>query len=182
MTSHSSDPHAVRLAGSGLLFNPWEPEPEIWKVLPLDIGIGLGNLCRFGGQIFSRASGESRFYSVAQHCVQGLAWIPESDRRLRLLWLLHDAPEALGFVDVPRPVKQHPSMQAYREAEERLQMAVWRQLGGITPTVTEIDAIKDLDDRMLAKEQAMLKNTSNFALWMPHQSTREFMAAIGELR
>lgn len=180
------DPYTIRLATSGLLFNPWQPNLDL--VTGTDIAIGLGNLCRFGGQICDVdayqplfSSVKARFYSVAQHCVVGLDLIPADETRLRVLWVLHDAPEALGFVDVPRPVKRHPGMQAYREAEERLMYAVWREIGGITPNVAEVDAVKAIDDQMLQFEQAHLFGSGDdVELWEPAYAARKLQRSIGQ--
>lgn len=179
LSDETRDPYTIRLATSGLLFNPWAPNLDL--VTRADIAIGLGNLCRFGGQICDVVTHAARFYSVAQHCVAGLELISADETRLRLLWVLHDAPEALGFVDVPRPVKRHPSMQAYREAEERMLYAVWREIGGIVPTVEEVDAVKAVDDQMLAFEQAHLFGSGDeVELWEPAYAARKLQRAIGQ--
>ena len=77
---------------SGVEFDLHEPRVDMIQLE--DITTGLGNYCRYGGQI-------ERFYSVAQHSILVAMLAPEQYRREALL---HDASEAY-VGDVIKPLK-----------------------------------------------------------------------------
>ncbi len=99
------------MLASGRPFWPLNPDPA--DITIDDIATGLAHQNRFGGHAGT--------YTVAQH-----SWLVSFAVPYELaLWgLLHDASEGLGLLDLPRPVKHHPSMASYREAEKRLMAAV----------------------------------------------------------
>jgi hypothetical protein len=100
---------------SGKKFYPLDPEPALIDIN--DIAHSLAMQCRFGGH-------SNEFYSVAQHSVMlSRTFFRGTGARMRLLALLHDASEAY-LSDVPRPLKQLPEFEFYREAERRLQDAI----------------------------------------------------------
>jgi hypothetical protein len=101
---------------SGGRFWPMDPRPS--EVNIEDIAHTLSNQCRFSGHV-------SEFYSVAQHSVLVSLWCDPADA----LWgLLHDASEAY-LIDVPRPIKRLPEMQAYRAAEDAVMECVRERFG-----------------------------------------------------
>lgn len=83
-----------------------------------DIAHSLARLCRYNGHC-------GGFISVARHSI----WVAEHlPRDLKMWGLLHDAPEAyLG--DMTRPVKRQPSMEEYRQADERLEKVIAERFG-----------------------------------------------------
>ncbi len=83
--------------------NP-DPSLIVWD----DIVHALSMICRFGGHA-------RRFISVAEHSILVSHLVPKN-RKLALLGLLHDAPEAyLG--DVIRPLKAH--LPDYKKLEQK---------------------------------------------------------------
>lgn len=103
----------------------------------LDIAVGLGNTCRFGGQC-------GRFYSVAEHCVLASQVAPDP---FKFDALMHDAAEA--FVgDMPKPLKE--MLPDYRRIENRVAKATAERFNFAHPVPPEV---KKVDRQMLAAEQ-----------------------------
>lgn len=125
---------------TGRAFYPLDPRPE--DIDPRDIAHALSMLCRYGGHV-------RRFYSVAEHSwLLSHAVSPEN-----ALWaLLHDASEAY-LVDLPRPIKHSPGLEAYRAAESRLMVAVAERFGLSLPEPLEV---AECDTRILLDERAAL--------------------------
>lgn len=107
------------------------------QVFPLELNASMldwrsfahaaSNICRFGGHT-------KRFYSIAEHSVyvsrragELAEHRKEPQKRVRYVrrWgLIHEGAEAFGFVDLPRPVKYHPDMKAYKKCEHEAMMVV----------------------------------------------------------
>lgn len=98
---------------SGKKFNPLEPDLDLIDIE--DIAHALAHTPRFTGHT-------KEFYSVAQHSVK-VSILCESHQ---LHGLLHDASEAY-MCDIATPLKRTPEFAPYREAEARLQMAIYRK-------------------------------------------------------
>lgn len=108
----------------------WPLDPSAEDVCLEDIAHALSMRCRFGGHCL-------RFYSVAQHCVEGAAALLNEGKQYGAAavgmyantaraFLLHDADEAYApHGDVPRPIKT----DADREVSERLLEAVFEHFG-----------------------------------------------------
>jgi hypothetical protein len=91
-----------------------------------DIACGLGNVCRYAGQIKG-----GRYYSVAEHSVHVMSVIagrPEhaANPAAMRAALMHDAAEAYCG-DVTRPLKQ--MLPCYKMVERRLDAAIRAQFG-----------------------------------------------------
>ena len=80
---------------TGKYINVFDPDPEMIDIE--DIAHSLSNTCRWGGHC-------RKFYSVAQHSVMVVDWLPVSDSKLRLAGLMHDATEAY-LTDLSKPIK-----------------------------------------------------------------------------
>jgi hypothetical protein len=132
---------------TGKRFDPFDPDPANIDID--DTAWALSNICRFGGH-------SSRFYSVAEHSVlvgEHLFHSTKGNRRLALAGLLHDATEAyLG--DVPRPLKYRPEFAFYREAEAKLEAAIFHKFG-LNEFVCHPE-IKRVDNAILADEAQQL--------------------------
>ena len=127
---------------TGRQFWPFDPRPDDVEII--DVAHALANTCRYTGH--TRA-----FYSVAQHCCLASINVPPADEG----WaLLHDASEAY-LCDVARPVKRHPAMAAYREAEERLERVIAERFGLSWPPPA---SIKHVDRVLLRTERRDLMN------------------------
>lgn len=82
---------------SGFEFSLDDPQPSMVNIR--DIAVGLGNICRFNGQI-------RRFYSVAEHSVLVSDLLGSMGfQSFRKFGLLHDAAEAY-IGDVIAPIKK----------------------------------------------------------------------------
>jgi hypothetical protein len=127
---------------TGKAFDPFDPKPE--DICIEDIAHALANVCRFTGH-------SRQFYSVAQHSVEVATRLPHE---LQAAALLHDASEAY-LTDLPRPIKRRPEFQFYREAEERLQQAIYRRFG-LKPSLEQAARIKQMDKQMLMLEKQLL--------------------------
>jgi len=122
------------------------------KIDIIDIAHALSLICRFGGHI-------RRHYSVAQHSLMvehivAYLWDDgtqeyENQYADRLHALLHDASE--GYMgDIPRPLKYTPSMELFRETDNKLQMAINRKFG--IPEIEKTHFIGIADEIALAVE------------------------------
>lgn len=129
---------------TGKQFYPMDPDPS--QIDIVDIAHHLSNLCRFTGAV-------SQFYSVAEHSVR-VAWALRKFHRPELeMWgLLHDAPEAY-LNDIAMPVKRHPALSEYRQAEDNLMSAVAYRFG-LPPEHPA--PVKVADQRMLMTEAKFL--------------------------
>jgi hypothetical protein len=123
----------------GKAFDPFVP--NVADIHHLDIAHALSNTCRFTGHTTS-------FYSVAQHSVQVALLVPQP---LQLAALLHDASEAY-LCDFARPLKHRPEMQFYRDAEDRLQQAIFARYGCLLTKDEEL-TIKHFDYCALLAEK-----------------------------
>lgn len=123
---------------TGKKFYPLDPDPDLLDIR--DIAHALSLQCRYIGHT-------SRFYSVAEHSTRISNQL--SPKWVQSAWgLVHDASEAyLG--DVARPIKMHPAMQAYRDAEKHLQGVIVKWLG-LPPE--EPPEVKALDVEILGTE------------------------------
>lgn len=161
---------------TGLIFHPLNPKPG--TIVITDIAAALSKMCRFGGHC-------SRFYSVAEHCVQ--VALHASDEH-RLTALLHDASEAY-LVDIPRPIK--PQLANYYELEANLMSAISERFGTQWPLPAEIKAIdtailSDERDQNMAHLDVPSQLWGNvlpalgakLQFWSPNDAFQEFMAAF----
>lgn len=100
---------------TGVEFYPLDPRPE--EIHIEDIAHALSMQCRYTGHV-------RQFYSVAEHSIRVTELCPPECQ----LWgLLHDASEAY-LIDLPRPVKRYSDIgRLYREAEDRLMVAICRR-------------------------------------------------------
>jgi hypothetical protein len=126
---------------TGRKFYPLAPRVE--DIVIEDIAHALAQICRWGGHCMYH-------FSVAQHSLNVSYMVQEMNGSPRacLLGLLHDAQEAyLG--DMVRPLKMADAMEAYREAEDRLERAVWERFG---LQETDQRLVKGVDRRMCVTE------------------------------
>lgn len=108
------------------------------------LALGLGNLCRYSGQI-------PWLYTVAEHSIHVASQVPQEHR---LAALLHDASEALGLGDVIAPVKR--LMPLYVELEARV-MAVVEERFWLEPGACSHPLIKAADRAVYLAEQRDLR-------------------------
>ena len=123
---------------TGRTFSPLHPDPE--DICIEDIAHALSQLNRWGGHT-------AEPYSVAEHSIRVAHLLPDE---LKLYGLLHDAPEAYGLVDLPRPVKYLPGMEYYRELCERVEQTIFERFGLSWPAPPEVKVA----DRILLKTEA----------------------------
>lgn len=153
-----------------------------------DIAHALAHVCRFGGHTTS-------FYSVAQHSVLVSRAVPAE---YALLGLLHDASESYT-PDVPSPWKDHLLFRTaddqtltFRQAEARIQRAVFSALGLPEPDGAAWKAVKHADFTLLAAEARDLMPHSviefperashpRIEAWGPHRAKAEFLNRYAEL-
>lgn len=148
---------------SGAFFNVFDPRAE--DVSLSDIARALSNMTRFGGHI-------QKFYSVAQHSVLVSRLVPEE---FALEGLLHDASEAY-LMDMPRPIKHHPSFHLFRELEHKVELVIAEKFGFRLPLPPEV---KTGDNKALAIEALKLKHAEGNPYWEPWLS--DFAAEYEEL-
>lgn len=176
---------------SGRKFWPLDPRPGDVDVG--DVAHALANVCRFAGHT-------KTFYSVGQHCclAAGLAR-PEH----ALYALLHDAAEAyLG--DIPRPWKRFlyadhsMGRLSVKDLERRLLDAILDGLNVPRPSAEALEAVADIDLRLLAAEKRDLMTAGLQWLheyeappgaepvdrvipWTPEAAERTFLTLFDEL-
>lgn len=123
----------------------WHLDPRPEDVNATDIARGISNECRYGRQLRQRGM----FYSVAEHSVIVSLNV---DRRFAGHALLHDAGEAYGFGDVPRPLKYDPRV---REIVDEVEGAWERAIAEHYRLEWSDEArreVKRVDDLILADE------------------------------
>lgn len=106
----------------------------------VDIARGLATQCRYSGHT-------TKPYTVAEHSVIVSLMV---DPRFAREALLHDAAEAY-IGDLVRPLKYRDCMKAFRDAEARLEAAIFARFE-VVPTVESRAAVKAIDDRILVDE------------------------------
>jgi len=147
--------------------------PCIADIFIEDIACSLAKLNRFNGYT-------SRVYTVAEHCLLGLDYLPAWER---FEFLMHDATEAyLG--DVSGPLKALDGMGFYRDLEERWRLAIAERFGLKKKTP---GGVKVTDQRMLVTEMRDLRGRR--PLWgdkvkpfPQHLSAKETSAELLEQR
>ncbi len=140
---------------SGLKFYPLDPVQSEFRIR--DVARALSMQCRYNGHVV-------KFYSVAEHsvrvsrrCEQVMIDMgyPEGCEEVETVskqGLLHDASEAY-LSDLPRPVKHLPELEAYRQAEKRLQGDIFEWCG--LPR-EEHPIVKAVDAEILGTEARQL--------------------------
>lgn len=155
----------------------WPLEPNACDVSLVDIAHALSLICRYTGHV-------KQFYSVAEHCVR-VSWACDPDDAL---WgLLHDAAEAY-VCDLARPVKHQPELEAYRRAENAVQLAI-TTFFAMDPI--EPPSVKAADRLLLGTELRDLMNGGDWrgfevlpgviTPWAPADAERAFLARFAEL-
>lgn len=130
---------------TGKLVCPLALEPD--DVCITDVTHALAYQCRFAGHL-------KFFYSIGEHSVRVSRLVETWGRRDLALWgLLHDASEAY-LVDLPAPIKHHPTMLAYRQAEKRAMRAVCEHFA---LPFDEPPIVKRADRVLLVTEQRDLR-------------------------
>ncbi len=141
----------------------WPLDPRPTDVRILDIARGLANECRFGRMLRTRGL----WYSVAEHSALVALHVahlhPGADKGLLREALLHDAAEAYGFGDVPRPLKHDPWIRPIVEQVEDPWTAAIFARFGIVSTTESRAAIKYVDNLLAYEERAVV--TRNPALY-----------------
>ncbi|MBQ9989574.1 MAG: hypothetical protein IJP31_01315 [Lachnospiraceae bacterium] len=147
---------------SGRHLDPFHPETDAIDIQ--DIAHALSLLCRGNGHV-------KFFYSVGQHslaCAREAA-ARDLSCRVQLGCLLHDASEAY-LSDITRPVKQQ--LPIYREAETKVQSAVWTKYFSQPLTAEELGQIKEIDDDMLSFE---------FKFLMPEEINERYKRILSDI-
>lgn len=138
---------------SGARFYPLDPRPEDVNIL--DLAMGLGNMARYSGQ--------TRFYSVAEHLILCSRIVPEP---YALEALLHDAPEVI-MADLSRPVRR--SMRrtdSYFEMEEGIWKKAIAAKWNLRRELSEVVLKADVQILALEKE-ALLPRSDEWYLPFP---------------
>lgn len=136
---------------TGKRINLRDPDPE--QIIIEDIATGLGNTCRFGGQI-------KHWFSVAEHCIKVAGMVPPEHR---LIALLHDAAEAY-LCDIPTPLKRELG-GAYTEIEDRVALAIGCKFGLGDTLVHLPECVMTADRAVLMAERDALQ--ANPQVWSP---------------
>jgi len=130
-------------------------DPKPTQIILADLVHGLAHCGRYANQ-------SPRLMRVAEH-----SWLVAADllqfhgdlrdedpaafRALQLRALLHDGSEAY-MIDMPAPLKHHPSMDGYRRAEARMQAVIFERFG-LPAHDPSADAMIDRVDKGIRKEE-----------------------------
>lgn len=135
---------------TGVHFDCWNIKQDDIRIH--DIGVALGNVCRFSGHT-------PWHYSVAQHSLLMSYQVPE---RFALEALLHDAAEAY-MGDVPAPIRS--GLSCYNAVMELVEAAIASKYGLVYPWP---DKVIEADKRMFATEcVAFGRNTKLYGMLHP---------------
>jgi hypothetical protein len=166
---------------SRTVINLVNPNPADYKIE--DIAWGLSWEMRFACHI-------PRFYSVAEHCVHAAeigAALFEMGPLARLLacrCLLHDAPEGVGWRDLPSPIKA--LIPEYKRYEKIHQRAIYERFG-LDRENDLLDAkVKAIDNHLYELEHSELRLGVPLAglelqFWSPEQARENFLEAFHKL-
>jgi hypothetical protein len=164
-------PHMV--LASRRVWHPFDPRPDEFEWL--DVGLGLGRVCRFNGQLpLDGVCALGDVYTVAQHSHHAgdLLMIehPDAPPWLRLAIHLHDGEEALsGFSDPVGPVKREPRFEAVlRPYLNAIQDAVATK-AGLTGEQLRAPDVKEYDKLVYAWEDRDIRG---------HQPPEELAARL----
>ena len=141
----------------------WAIDPRSEEVHLEDIAHGLSLICRYAGQC-------KHFYSVAQHCLNVYKDLKDLgyDETIQLIGLLHDASE-IYISDLPKPFKI--DIPEYKEAEIKIEKAIYEHFNLPFPKGKIHKIIKDSDNEVLyAEAQQLMNNVDN---WAGKMQTRE---------
>lgn len=133
-------------------FGDGTPLVDLCRLTPADItleriALGLGNTCRYGGQV-------RPFYSVAEHSILVASQVPAEHQ---MAALLHDASEALGLGDIIQPLKAH--LPLYKRIEAVVMAAVEVRFG-LKPGACSHPWIKVADRAVYLAEQQTLRRVN----------------------
>lgn len=162
---------------SGTRFWPLDPDPK--RIHIEDIAHHLSNICRYNGAV-------SGYYSVAEHCVRLFDYGPDEIKD----WLLmHDAPEfAAG--DLVAPIKHLPELNVYRQAEEKIMLAVCDRfdLDPVEPAEVKyldlairVNEMRDLKGRTPLKYEPDPLDIPVIKPWLPEKAKTEFLKRAASL-
>lgn len=128
-----------------------------------DIAHALSQLCRFTGHC-------REYFSVAEHSWLASKHVPPEHA---LEALLHDAAEAY-VNDLSRPLKHHPSMTAYTDAEQRVDRVIRAVFGlPLFDAEPHMSApIKDIDNKLVVTEARALLRDSTWTYSQPGLDVR----------
>lgn len=135
---------------SGRIFYPYDPRPE--DIDLHDIVWALSHENRWGGHTIIPYSVLSHSLAVAETLRQeGYSCL------VQMAGLAHDFAEAY-LRDIPRPIKEHPSFDTYREKESQLQVAIEEALGLPDCGSGAWGLVKDADEfRLLSEAHVLLR-------------------------
>lgn len=128
-------------------------KPDVTKIYPFDIAVGLGRECRWGGHT-------KKFYSVAEHSVEcyKLAAVKYPENiLLQFKVLMHDAHEAY-IKDLPTPLKK--LLPGYDILRERWQTVIEERYN-CRCSISDEEIIKEIDVEVLEWEWKYKVNAWN---------------------
>lgn len=179
---------------SGMLINAAAPD---YSHVPLeDYAIGLSNYPRFAGQFdWKRWGIFHRWYSLAEHCVMVHRYVSPRSKDgqvLKLVALLHDAPEGTGLADMITPVKR--LLPDYQAIEKTYEQALARRFD-FDPALFSHPDLVEADLRVLATEWLQVRGRPlsdlsrgdkpwrpyphlKLAGWSRHRARREYLKAL----
>lgn len=152
---------------TGFLFDLLAPDPRL--ITPEVIATGLGNTCRYGGQI-------DPFYSVAEHSVIVSELVPPMFERAALL---HDASEGLGLSDVISPLKV--MLPQYLRIERTVMRAVALAFG-LEEGFEHLPAVRLADRLVFRLERSTGLQGSQFRRWSSAAAREGFRQRFEELK
>lgn len=141
---------------------PLEPERAIPSIY--NIAHKLSQTNRFGGSCLFP-------YSVAQHLYTGAKAILRDgyDKKVAMAYLFHDAPEPLGFCDLPAPIKYGDDqtedvknfVRLHRKFEQRILDSLLAHYGVSTEKCVW-DIVGAYDTRIIADEKMQVMAPEQF--------------------
>lgn len=160
ITAPTSEEASLHVVGRGWMGTStgrkfWPLEPRAEDVDVADVVRGLAMTCRYGGQV-------KRWYSVAEHCVIVSRHV---DQRFAREALFHDCAEAY-IGDMIRPLKHQAAMKPFRDAEAKIEAAVFESLG-LAWTDESHASVKDVDNAILVDEIGALSTSPEMYLETP---------------
>lgn len=159
--------NTIRLR-SGRYFDFLDPQPDQFTLG--DIAGALSKICRFGGQV-------SRFYSVAEHCMQ-CAFVADCDGLpvdTQIACLMHDAAEAFTG-DIVKPLKI--MLPEFKEIEQRVEAVIAEKF--CIDFHSNAALVREIDHAMLIHERRRLFSRDSVT-WHGENEVRRLHTAVNGL-
>lgn len=136
---------------TGHEWDPLNPRPEDIRFDAICVGGAReGRYSNQSPQLYPVAVHEVLVSQVVETEARHRGWASDDVMLAARQGLLHDGSESITH-DLPRGIKNHPTMEGFRSLEDRIQECVYEAFG-VKPTLYSSALVKEVDDRLIVDE------------------------------